>query len=708
MHLSYHKHTLRFKQPAGTSRGVYRTRTVWYIVVSGTPADPAAFGIGECAPLPDLSCDAMPSADYERILSQACRRVLESTSRGVSLRESIPYDFLRPYPSILFGLETACLSYCACREGRSPYHLFDNPFTRGEQGITINGLVWMGTYEEMMGRMEEKLAAGFRCIKIKIGAIDWERELSLIRALRERFPSDVVQIRLDANGGFSPDIALERLQQLAPYAIHSIEQPIRAGQWEAMAELCRQTPIPIGLDEELIGVNEPAAKAALLETIRPQYIILKPSLHGGLAGAEEWMRLADERHIGHWATSALESNVGLNCIAGWCGERPCKLPSGLGTGQLFVHNYDAIHLAIRGQELWSPAPASCDDEISRERAFLADYHTFLSEWYTESPTITVHTSGSTGSPTPLVVEKQRMAHSARTTLQFLGLKPGDSALLCMPLRYIAGKMMIVRAIVGQLRLQLVAPTSHPLRRLAATLADFPSALPRFIALTPMQALTTLRTPAERDLLVRIPRIIIGGGAISAELQAALQDCQGEVYSTYGMTETLSHIAMRRLNGPQQSPWYTPLPGVSISQTDDGRLALDAPEVCPHKLITNDLCELREDSTFRILGRRDNVVCSGGIKLSLEDLETRLADIGTPFLLTAVPDPLLGEALTLLHTGPTPDAALIAERLERYERPRHIFCVPELPLTETDKPARSEARRIALQRLKDKLDTAKTC
>lgn len=728
MNITFRQHTLRFKQPAGTSRGVYRERRVWYVIADGV-------GIGECAPLHDLSCDAMPPEDYERVLAEACRRTEEACRRTeeacnelVEADDVIPYDFLRLYPSILFGLETALLSYKAFLRTGCPFHLFDNAFSRGEAGITINGLVWMGTFEEMLGRMEEKLALGFRCIKLKIGAIDWEREITLIKALRERYPREVVEIRVDANGGFTPDVAMERLAELARYDIHSIEQPIRQGQWAEMARLCRETPVPIALDEELIGVNDPQQKACLLDTIRPQYIILKPSLHGGLAGSEEWIRLADARGIGHWATSALESNVGLNAIAQWCGETPQTMPSGLGTGQLFVENFEGLHLAIEGERLWCGTAA--------DRDFQADYRRFLAEWSSPSPTVEVQTSGSTGTPQQLLVEKRRMEASARMTLDFLGLRRGDSALLCMPLRYIAGKMMAVRTMVGGLRLQLVAPSRHPLEALAAACRLSDSALPTFLAVTPMQALATLDVKAERVVFLRIPVIIIGGGAISPELHAAVQQCQGCVYSTYGMTETLSHIAMRRLNGPEQSDRYTPLPGVVVSSSDEGTLVIDAPTVAPSQLVTNDLCDISPDGTFRILGRRDNVICSGGIKLSLEALEAKIGALGFEYVLTAIPDALLGDALTMLyvaraneatdealsdngaagcqfvpaagHGGPArgqdvPAAGqdiptgcqdILRSRLDRYEMPRHFFAVDNLPLTETGKPARAEARRIA--------------
>ena len=242
---------------------------------------------------------------------------------------------------MLFGLETALTS------------VPDSPFARGEEGIPINGLVWMGTFDEMYQRIKEKLDQGFHCVKLKIGAIDWERELELVRFIRSQFSKEQIELRVDANGGFSPQDAMRKLEQLAQYDIHSIEQPIRQHQWADMARLCWESPLPIALDEELIGVNLPAMKAGLLDTIRPQYIILKPSLHGGMHGCREWIRLARERGIGSWITSAL-SNVGLRSIALFCADvygPGITMPQGLGTGMLFTDNIPAP-MEIRGEKLW--------------------------------------------------------------------------------------------------------------------------------------------------------------------------------------------------------------------------------------------------------------------------------------------------------------------------------------------------------------------
>ena len=332
---------LHFLQPAGTSRGVYNTRLSFYLKLT-SDEQPDVVGVGECATLPDLSCDAMPPNEYERKLRTFCD---EYERTGV-----IDYEAMRAYPSMLFGLETAVAQFNA----KGSLNFFDTPFGRGEEGIPINGLVWMGTFEEMFERLEAKLKAGFRCVKLKIGAIDFDRELQLIRHIRSTFSRKDVELRVDANGGFTPEEALSRMEALVQYDIHSIEQPIKQHQWTEMARLCAATPLPIGLDEELIGVNERQKKIELLDTIRPQYIVLKPSLHGGMAGTEEWIQLARERNIGSWITSALESNVGLNAIAQLTASiygTNIRHAQGLGTGQLFADNIE-MPLKVIGDKLW--------------------------------------------------------------------------------------------------------------------------------------------------------------------------------------------------------------------------------------------------------------------------------------------------------------------------------------------------------------------
>ena len=355
MRFEIEQRILHFKHPAGTSRGVYLTRKIWLIHLY----DGERHGVGECAPLPDLSCDAMGDDIYMAKLHKFCE--------AFCLTGEIDYEAMRDYPSMLFGLETALLDVRGKREdvrgkkedvrgkreeGRCV--LFDNAFSRGEVGIPINGLVWMGNYEEMLQRMEEKLELGFRCVKLKIGAIDFEKEFDLVKKIRERFSHHEVELRLDANGGFTYEEALYKLELLSQYNIHSIEQPIKQGQWAYMAELCRESPLPIALDEELIGMNDPEIKRHMLEIIKPRYIILKPSLHGGMMGCREWISTAKDLGIGSWITSALESNIGLNAIAQFAADvygDNITMPQGLGTGQLFTDNID-MPLEIRGDMLF--------------------------------------------------------------------------------------------------------------------------------------------------------------------------------------------------------------------------------------------------------------------------------------------------------------------------------------------------------------------
>ena len=332
MKIDIEERVLHFKQPAGTSRGVYTERKIWLVKMT----DRDAVGIGECAPLPKLSCDDIPH--YAEVLRRFCDEVERSGQ--------LDTEALRDYPSMLFGLETAMLSFAKTQHS--------TPFSKGEVGIPINGLVWMGTCEEMKERIEQKLAQGFHCIKLKIGAIDFDAELELIKKIRERFSHQEVELRVDANGAFPFDEALYKLELLSQYALHSIEQPIKAGQWANMAELCRESPLPIALDEELIGVNDPDQKRQMLNIIRPRYIILKPSLHGGMMGVREWIDIANDMDIGSWITSALESNIGLNAIAQFCADvygDNIPMPQGLGTGQLYTNNIP-MPLEIRGDKLW--------------------------------------------------------------------------------------------------------------------------------------------------------------------------------------------------------------------------------------------------------------------------------------------------------------------------------------------------------------------
>ncbi len=328
---------------------------------------------------------------------------------------------------------------------------------------------------------------------------------------------------------------------------------------------------------------------------------------------------------------------------------------------------------------------------------------FLEEWNSPSPYVHVQTSGSTGAPKPMLVEKRRMLASARITNDFLGLHEGDTALLCMSLDYIAGKMMVVRALERRLTLVFVEPSGHPLAAQRVALNDLTTL--DFAAMVPMQVYNSLQVPEERTRLMQIRHLIIGGGAVDDALAAELKTFPHAVWSTYGMTETLSHIALRRLSGPDASDWYTPFPSVTVTLSEEGTLMIDAPEVCAETLITNDIAELSSvnsqlstvnSPSFRILGRKDNVICSGGLKIQAEQLERQLRPhLRAPYLITKRPDEKFGEMVVLLTEGPADQARQVCERiLPKYHQPRAYLHVSQIPLTETGKPSRYEAEKLA--------------
>lgn len=315
---------------------------------------------------------------------------------------------------------------------------------------------------------------------------------------------------------------------------------------------------------------------------------------------------------------------------------------------------------------------------------------FLAEWFDGKETLRVHTSGSTGKPKELWVEKKRMMNSAMLTVTFLNLQRGDTALLCMPLKYIAGKMVVVRALVAGLDLQLVPPCGHPMERMEKA--------PCFVAMIPMQVFNSLQVPSEAEKLRQVRHLIIGGGAVDQALGEQLHAFPNAVWSTYGMTETLSHIALRKLSGEQASEWYIPFPEVSLSQTEEGTLVIDAPSVSPQRLITNDIVEFDRRGYFKVLGRKDNTINTGGVKVQIEQVEDLLRmQLSFPFLVTSVPDVKFGERIVLLAEADETEEKKIKaafEKLPVYWRPKQLFYVASLPLTETGKPDRASAKRMA--------------
>ncbi|SHG34537.1 o-succinylbenzoate synthase [Flagellimonas flava] len=333
MKATYTKYILNFKRPSGTSRGIMTHKETWFLILERD----GNLGIGECGILRGLSADDVP--EYEEKLIWLCKHI-EGNKAELQAE-------LKEFPSIQFGLEQALLSL----ESQNPFELFPSDFIHKNAPIPINGLIWMGDEQFMLSQLEDKLKEGFRCIKMKIGAIDFKTELSILKSIRKNFSPSEIELRVDANGAFAPEDAMVKLNTLAEFKLHSIEQPIKPKQKEAMARLCGQTPLPIALDEELIGVFDVTEKQRLLQTIQPQFIILKPSLVGGFQGSREWIEIAESMNIGWWVTSALESNIGLNAIAQWTYTLSSDMPQGLGTGSLFTNNFESP-LAVRDGQLW--------------------------------------------------------------------------------------------------------------------------------------------------------------------------------------------------------------------------------------------------------------------------------------------------------------------------------------------------------------------
>ena len=639
MDFNWTKRTLTFKQPAGTSRGVMKSRDVWYIALSENGIN----GIGECAPLPGLSLD-----DFNQIeskLDEVCGNL------GLFIQD---LSLLQYFPSIRFGLEMAHLDL---KNGGGQTY-YDSPFTSSHSPISINGLIWMGDTDFMIPQVEEKLAEGWRCIKIKIGALDFDKECQILRLIRSEFSRDDVELRVDANGAFTENNVKEKLDRLAEFDLYSIEQPIQPGQWDLLSELCQCSSVPIALDEELIPLVEETKRIKMLDKANPQYLVLKPSLLGGFYESEKWIQLAEERNINWWITSALESNIGLNAISQWTAKMKPDEFQGLGTGQLFTNNIPSP-LKVKSGKLYS-------DEVP----IFQDVNQFISEWMNGNDEMMLQTSGSTGTPKPITVKKDWMKNSARLTGRTFGLKEGDSALLCMPMKYVAGKMMVVRALELELDLKVVEPCSNPLKNINEPI--------NFAAMVPLQLENSLKD------LAKVKKLIVGGGQVNSKLEEKLQSVSTHVYETYGMTETLTHVAIKPLNGPSKSDVFRALDDIDFELDGRGCLVINAPKMNPKPVITNDFIDLVDEKSFRWLGRYDNIINSGGIKIIPEVVEEKLSSIvpNRRFFIAGKSDKSLGEKVVLVVEGKSMDIS--CKSLDKFEQPKEIHFIPEFVETKSGK------------------------
>ena len=679
MKANWTKRTLSFKLPAGTSRGVMKIRNVWYITLS----ENGITGIGECAPLPGLSLDLIDPTlilPYDRgenkkkPSKQLNSPFNRGNTRGFEKWDNIQFIYeskldavcqnpklfindlslLSDFPSIRFGLEMAYLDL-KNGGGQSYFGSFEN--------IKINGLIWMGDPDFMMTQLEQKLEEGWQCIKVKIGAIDFDDEIKILQSIRNRFGKNKLELRVDANGAFTKNDVKEKLEQLSKFDLHSIEQPIQSGQWNLLAKLCESSPVPIALDEELIPLIEESKRIEMLDKVKPHYIVLKPSLLGGFSESEKWIKLAKEQNIGWWITSALESNIGLNALSQWTAKMKPQGYQGLGTGQLFTNNIPSPlkvksgKLSIEKLPIWN------------------DVNQFISEWLNGEEELILQTSGSTGKPKSISMKKEWMKNSAQLTENTFGLKKGDSALLCMSIKYVAGKMMVVRALELALDLKVVEPSSSPLKDIDDQI-DFAAMVP-------------LQLENSSNDLDKVKTLIVGGGQVSLQLIKKLQNISTQIYETYGMTETLTHVAIKPLNGPNKSDIFSALDGIHFEIDERDCLVIYAPMLNSESIITNDIVELVDKSSFRWLGRFDNIINSGGIKIIPEVIEEKLASviIDRRFYIVGETDNKLGEKVVLLVEGN--ETELSFQHLEKYERPKEIYFIPKFVETKSGKVNQQE-------------------
>lgn len=685
MKAHFKKHILKFKRAAGTSRNTLTQKPSWFIFLE----EGDKIGIGEVGIIPGLSPDVLD--DIEIKLKEICERPEFFHSNKTELIN---------FPAIVFGLETAFISLNA----KDPFILFENDFSLKAKPIEINGLVWMGDQAFMKEQISDLIDKGYSCIKMKIGAIDFATEVKLLKSIRNDNSKNDIELRLDANGAFSPNEALEKLETLSQFDIHSIEQPIAANQLEEMAKLCENSPIPIALDEELIGRNEEDI-SKVLDVIRPQYIILKPGLHGGFERCDQWIKEAEKRTIGWWATSALESNVGLNAIAQWTASKGPTIPQGLGTGSLYTNNVPSPLEIIKSSLVYSKNEKW--DLASTERPYIINGKAYseselllfirdsenapewekkifrsIEEWFDNKDVITFHTSGSTSIPKEILHSKESIGKSVELTAQYFELNSKSTILLALPAEYVAGKMMIYRALHLKCDLHYIEPSSMPKIDQAYNFASF----------VPMQVEKMMNNSSG---LNKIKKVLIGGAPLASQLMDKIKTLSTEFYESYGMTETLTHMALRRVG----EEFFKALPSIEFSESK-GSLNILAPHISDEVIHTNDLVKLKDNKMFELLGRKDDVINSGGVKIHPSQVERKLERIILePFYIGSEEDDLLGEKVVLFiegnEIGSILSKAILNEMklvLGKFEVPQKTVFVPTFKRTFSGKIIRNKNER----------------
>ena len=626
----FFKYKLEFKVPAGTSRGYLYDRPSWYLIVQDTNK-PTIYGIGDCGLIPGLSID--PPEKMDEKIDWLCNNIHLPL---VELRKK-----LNDYPALIFALESALWDL----ENGGKRQVFKSVFSSkiNPANIPINGLIWMGEPDYMIQQIAKKIKGGFNVLKLKVGALNFKKELQVLHHIRSHYKEKELEIRLDANGAFSPEEAIEKLEALSQFSIHSIEQPIKPNQQNSFAKIIEQSPIPIALDEELIGKHINTDKEQILRQLAPHYIILKPSLLGGFHHTYEWIKAAENLHIKWWITSALESNIGLNAIAQFCSTFDNPLPQGLGTGQLYTNNIHSPLTIEKGHIFSHPKKRWSIDfkKLAKDQLWFQpiqiegkNYHpkdfssgttnmdgihqgivNFLKKWYDGKPYITFKTSGSTGKPKNIRLLKKMMLNSAERTLDYFNIRKGGNTLLCLSTEHIAGAMMVVRSIVGGMNLIIADQFGHPLKGRDEEI--------EFTAMVPTQIANALQHESSAKKLLKIQKIIIGGGPLDPQHLPALKQSKGKIWTTYGMTETISHIAAAEIN--QDKMVYQALPAVQLSSNDSGQLIVSDRLIGLENIQTNDIAELIDDKQFIWKGRAGKAINRAGYKILPEDILTKLKE-----------------------------------------------------------------------------------
>ena len=736
MRVHHWPYTYLFAQPAGTSRGVLRQKEAHFLEVRGEHRGVPFRGIGECGLLRGLSFDDRP--DYGDRLDELVQQMNGWSNEGweaVWAQEGrVPDSFYEQWsrwPSLQFAAEQVLRSAFRNRNGHHPSDLWDTPWTRLDRGIPTNGLVWMGSSCAMSEALDDKLRVGYACVKMKIGALAWEEERALLQDFRQSTQGQNVELRVDANGAFREHNVEEVLRTLADLRVHSIEQPLPASDRAGLAYWSQHSPVPVALDESLIGLVTPEERNELLDEVRPPYVVLKPSFVGGWRGTQDWIERAEARGMGWWITSALEGSIGLNAVAQDVARRaPLARAQGLGTGGLYTNNLPPW-TELRGEQLHytapypaevgcGPWPENLRIHPQTDPQLIQETQAFLSAWYGPSDRLEFTTSGSTGTPKTVRLPKKLLVASARATLDTLNLTPGYTSLLALSPTRIGGAMVLIRALVGQGIVDLASVQRNPLEGW-----DAPGAPWDFCSLVPQQALALAESAATHNTVKNqrasapFKTLLLGGAHCTPADARRIAPLAQQTYLGFGMTETASHIALAKLqpDNPRcctpNGRWiYTPVRGVSlvwpksateIPSLEPVPLTFAAPHLGLEEPLETTDAVLPNGAGFVWCGRLDGALNSAGVKIFPEQVELwvgqRLPHLEGRGFLTAVADPHWGDRLVWLSEPLTAHEQTELRNVWRELRREHPHWVPKSTgeLAEWPRAAQGKIDRAALRR-----------